>query len=65
MSYFFAQSLDVRHKQHKTVLSLYYLEEMSIAEVAEILDISPGTVKSRLYHAREKLKLKLEGSQNG
>ena len=53
------------NKQHKTVLSLYYLEEMSIAEVAEILDISPGTVKSRLYHAREKLKLKLEGSQNG
>lgn len=61
----FYVALNSLNKQHKTVLSLYYLEEMSVAEVAEILDISPGTVKSRLYHAREKLKLKLEGSQNG
>ncbi|BBM85882.1 RNA polymerase sigma factor [Candidatus Uabimicrobium amorphum] len=58
-------ALNSLSKQHKTVLSLYYLEEMSVAEVAEILSISTGTVKSRLYHAREKLKLKLEGSQNG
>ena len=41
---------------HRQVLRLFYLEEYSLKEISEILEIATGTVKSRLYHAREKLK---------
>jgi RNA polymerase sigma-70 factor (ECF subfamily) len=40
----------------KIVLRLFYLEGYSIQEISYILEISTGTVKSRLYHSREKLK---------
>ncbi len=40
----------------RTVIILYYLEELSVSEVAYALDIAEGTVKSRLYYARKKLK---------
>jgi RNA polymerase sigma-70 factor (ECF subfamily) len=42
--------------EQRAVLTLYYFEELSIAEVSMILGVPPGTVKSRLYHARGKLK---------
>ncbi len=38
------------------VVRLFYLEEQSIYEISQLLNISTGTVKSRLFHAREKLK---------
>lgn len=41
---------------HRVVLTLYYLEEMNVEEIAESLAIPAGTVKSRLYHARQELK---------
>ncbi|AFY31200.1 RNA polymerase, sigma subunit, ECF family [Calothrix sp. PCC 7507] len=37
---------------HRTILVLHDLEEVPQKEVAEILDIPLGTVKSRLFHAR-------------
>ncbi len=42
--------------QSKTVLTLYYLEGLPIAEVAKVLNIPEGTVKSRLHAARNELK---------
>jgi len=51
--------------EHRTVLALFYLEEMPVAELAIALDIPPGTVKTRLMHARTKLRALLEGSENG
>jgi len=38
------------------VLRLFYTQEYSLREISGILDVSVGTVKSRLFHAREKLK---------
>ena len=38
------------------VLRLFYTQEYPLREISDILDISEGTVKSRLFHAREKLK---------
>jgi RNA polymerase sigma factor (sigma-70 family) len=42
--------------QSCNVLTLYYLEGLPIAEVAKVLDIPEGTVKSRLHAARNELK---------
>jgi RNA polymerase sigma-70 factor (ECF subfamily) len=44
----------------RVVIVLHYLNGMSLAEIAEVLDCPVGTVKSRLYHARQNLKEKLE-----
>jgi RNA polymerase sigma-70 factor, ECF subfamily len=41
----------------RVVLSLYYFEELSISEISEVLKIPAGTVKSRLYNARNELKI--------
>ncbi len=46
------------HQQ--TVLKLFYIEDYSINEISEILKTSKGTIKSRLFHAREKLKITLK-----
>ncbi len=43
----------------QVVIVLHYLEGMSLKEIAEILEIPEGTVKSRLYHAREALRMQL------
>ncbi|RKE94748.1 RNA polymerase sigma factor [Ichthyenterobacterium magnum] len=38
------------------VIKLFYVADYSLKEISELLDVSIGTVKSRLFHAREKLK---------
>lgn len=45
-------SLDMRHR---SVIVLYYYQEMSVEEIAEVLGVKAGTVKSRLHNARLKL----------
>lgn len=40
---------------HRTVVILYYYQELTIEEIAEILQIKKGTVKSRLNTARVRL----------
>ncbi|NLP26528.1 MAG: RNA polymerase sigma factor [Clostridiales bacterium] len=42
--------------QHKEVIYLYYFEQLSYQEIADQLDISIGTVKSRISRAKLKLK---------
>ncbi|WP_298320744.1 RNA polymerase sigma factor [uncultured Aquimarina sp.] len=46
------------------VLHLFYLESYSVKQIAEITNISVGTVKSRLFTAREKLKLILKSKKH-
>lgn len=47
-------------EEFKAVVVLFYYEDMSIRNISKILDIPPGTVKSRLSRAREKLKMLIE-----
>jgi len=42
--------------EHRTVLVLKELEGLSYAQIAETLGIQPGTVASRLHHARAALR---------
>jgi RNA polymerase sigma-70 factor (ECF subfamily) len=43
----------------RIVVVLYYVNDLSLSEIAETLDIPVGTVKSRLHYGRETLKKKL------
>jgi RNA polymerase sigma-70 factor (ECF subfamily) len=46
--------------EQRELLTLYYLNDRSIAEVSQILNRPPGTVKSRLHHARLALRTVIE-----
>lgn len=46
--------------EHRAVLVLHDLEDLPQKQVAEILEIPVGTVKSRLFHARNSFKKFLE-----
>jgi len=45
--------------KHQTVLSLHYLEGLSVEEVASVIGCRVGTVKSRLSRGRESLQREL------
>lgn len=47
-------------ERQKVIVLLYYMEEMSVAQIATIAKIPVGTVKSRLHQARITLKKELE-----
>ena len=57
----FAYRLD---EVFREVIILYYFEEFNVKEIAKILQISEGTVKSRLSRARAKLKQFLENDDS-
>ena len=42
------------------MLVLRYYEDLPLARICEVLDISEGTVKSRLHYAREALRAAVE-----
>jgi len=48
----------------RALLALKYEDGFDIGEIASILDVPPGTVKSRLYHARQRLKKMMEDADH-
>jgi RNA polymerase sigma factor (sigma-70 family) len=50
------EALDRLPLVEREVLTLFYLQELSLADIAEALDVPPGTVKSRLFRARKMLR---------
>jgi len=53
-------ALNQLSKKLRTVIVLKELEGLSYEEIAEVLDVSVGTVKSRIFRAREELKKDLK-----
>ena len=49
----------------RALLALKYEDDFDIEEIASILDVPTGTVKSRLYHARQRLKRMMEETDDG
>jgi RNA polymerase sigma-70 factor (ECF subfamily) len=52
--------LDILGESHKTAFILRYKEGLQVKEIGEILDLPEGTVKSRLFYARQILAGKLK-----
>ncbi len=57
------QSISKLSEKHRQVIELVYFKELSVKEVAKVLNISENTVKTRMFYARNKLKSIL--SSNG
>ncbi|MGH2558482.1 MAG: RNA polymerase sigma factor [Thermomicrobiales bacterium] len=48
----------------RELVRMVYVEDRPLAEVAEALDIPRGTVKSRLFKARQRLRAALHGAED-
>ena len=51
-----SKAIDSLPNGQKVVIKLFYMELYSLKEIGDLLGISVGTAKSRLFYAREKLK---------
>jgi len=59
-----AEALRRLPADRQELLTLRYGTDLNIIEIAVVLGIPAGTVKSRLHHAREQLRRILEGDQS-
>ncbi len=57
------KALRTLDNDHYQTLRLFYLEEFSLVEIAEIIRVPIGTVKSRLFNGRQKMKQYLENQE--
>ena len=48
-------------QKYRTVIHLFYYEELSVAQIAKYLKTKESTIKSQLHRGREMLKEKLKG----
>ncbi len=51
--------------EHREVLTLHFLEDMRVEEIAIVLTCPVGTIKSRLYYAKREMRQVVEKSING
>lgn len=45
---------------HREVLTLFFLEDLSVEQIAEVVGVAVGTVKSRLHFARKAIRSIIE-----
>ncbi len=57
------EAIDKLEFKQRVTLVLFYLQDFSLTEIAEIMDCPVGTVKSRLHYARENLRRELLADQ--
>jgi RNA polymerase sigma-70 factor (ECF subfamily) len=51
--------------EQRATVALFYIEDFSVAEIAAAMSVPAGTVKTRLMHARTKLRTALKGEDHG
>lgn len=49
----------------REVLALYYVQKRTTKEIAEVLQVAPGTIMARLFRAREKLRTRMQSAPTG
>jgi RNA polymerase sigma-70 factor (ECF subfamily) len=49
------QAMQQLTEEHRAIIVLRHIEEFSYEEIAEVLDVAVGTVRSRLHRARAQL----------
>lgn len=54
------QAIDSLPDKYKTVMVLRYLQELSLQEISEVMDMPVTTIKTRVHRGREFLRKKLE-----
>ena len=59
------EALDELAPKHREVLVLFFLEDLSLAEIAGVVGCSEGTVKSRMHYAKRAMKEILLGGSYG
>ena len=57
------ESLKTLSEEHQEILNLRHFQDLSYAEIAELLEIAEGTVMSRLFRARRALAAAMRKSQ--
>jgi RNA polymerase sigma-70 factor (ECF subfamily) len=62
MSRLLARLMERLSFEHREILHLAYYQEFSVQEIADALDLPPNTVKTRMFYARQRLKVLLEES---
>jgi RNA polymerase sigma-70 factor (ECF subfamily) len=62
MSRLLARLMERLSFEHREILHLAYYQEFSVQEIADALDLPPNTVKTRMFYARQRLKVLLEQS---
>jgi RNA polymerase sigma-70 factor (ECF subfamily) len=53
-------ALDSLCEEHRLILMMRGVDGLDYANIAEVLGLNPGTVRSRLHRARNQLRRKLE-----
>jgi RNA polymerase sigma factor (sigma-70 family) len=59
------QAIDQLDANYKILIVMRYHDELSYEEIASLLNLPLGTVKTGLFRAKEKLRLALAGSHLG
>jgi RNA polymerase sigma-70 factor (ECF subfamily) len=54
------QALSALSEEHRTILTLREMEDFSYEQIAEILELPVGTIRSRLHRARMQLRDQLK-----
>ncbi|MBQ6931162.1 MAG: sigma-70 family RNA polymerase sigma factor [Clostridia bacterium] len=57
---FIRELIDELPEDKKLCVLMHYFQNMSVSQIAEELGISEGTVKTRLYYSRDKIKQSIE-----
>jgi len=54
------KAINMLEPEEATIITLFYLSEQSLDEIAQILNIEANAAKVRLFRSRKKLREKME-----